>query len=1158
MKKLLTTFLLTCACSCAAIAAIGCDDSNSSATLPQLGDKRTVTFEEGVGFTPKSNALQDSNGKSFLYEGSMLSFSLELGAFYAGSPIAFVNDEAIVADAQGNYTYAVGDEDLTIRVEGIRKDVSNMQGSGTMEDAWVVSRPVDLLKIAEEVNKGNTSYTQGAYVLANDIDCKGEELEIIGDYSTSEAVFSGSFACSSNSETGEIERHTISNFKINSNDSPYVGLFGAVFASALDGSAQFYGIRISDFEIVADQSEIQGDSQALFCGSLIGYSVGANLFLCDATNGDIYVNADDMYFAFTGGLIGYQQGFYDATYGMTYPTEIAYSVVDTNVTVIDGVALYAGGIVGYMATTYPYGATAFIHNSYSLGNVSGGLRTGGIAGGMGQYTSVSNCYASGNISAVSYQSKDSAMIETEDYCHAYAGGLIGYADNDSILHDAFYAGKTVSASAASAPASKYTHTDRLVGGGDEAATLSVDSKKYVVLNCLENVDLSDVNLLNDKLGWEKYDWVFAADQLPEIFYDSPTDVIQLQLKVIYTLPNGEEVEVNGSSSWEETFFDSSTQSNSYSPIGSFVMGESGTSIIAQSHTTNDGLLSFGYFFDKACTQPVPASYVLTKDVTLYVGFSQALEGTYYMENENRSLALTFQKDGTVTYTDGASETKSTYTYDGKTILLQNVRLARYYQGEIVIDELDTTVFQDANFDLNRYSFLNFAGKLENGRIELWDGNFFTEAAPLVYTTSTPVSSTHDIFKGIWVANANVDKTYTFDGNGSFTYRYVSYERSGSSVMTHEIEKYSGKYTLSADETSIKFTCNGQSYTAKFNADGFLTVGKNSDTPEIFYANHSLVGSWKGSSYQLNLLGIRQNGIGNAEYVDTDGYVTNFYYELSETDGYIALYYPELDANGNELLSKESFFGYAYFNEATNSLRFVLPSGDSTANNLTYIEEDLRLYDSFYGDWVSSYSDFKGASLHFNGMGLYNGLLTITLSDGQTETVSYSLNGSAEGIVGEFAFDNIYKLRYDEVKNEIIILSKNSTLKHEDILGGYDFVDLDGNKYDFDGRSTLGNGTLTVGTTKYYYKTNGDSFKVTNLSGTTVGSIEKKDNHYLLTLNGVETELYVSNKFMGDWAISSQYALLKIGPTDLNGKIKANRAGSRCPSGRSAHHGCHAR
>ncbi len=1145
MKKLLTTFLLACACGCAAIAAIGCESpsSGSSAVIPQLGDKRTITFEKGVGFTPKSNAIQDNDGTSFLYEGSMLSFSLELGAFYAGAPIAYVNDEAIVADAQGNYTYAVQDEDLTIRVEGIRKDVSNMAGSGTMEDAWVVTRPIDLLKIAEEVNKGNASYTQGAYVLANDIDCKGEELEIIGDYSTQDSVFSGSFACASNPETGEIERHTISNFKINSNDKPYVGLFGAVFASAAEGSAQFYGIRLADFEIVADQSEIKGDSQALFCGSLVAYGVGVRMFLCDAVNGDLFVNADDMYFAFTGGLIGYQQGFYDATYGMTYPTEIAYSVVDTNVTVTDGVALYAGGIAGYMATTYPYGATASIHNSYSLGNVSGGLRSGGIVGGMGQYTSASNCYASGNISAVSYQSKDSAMIDTEDYCHAYAGGLVGHAENDSILHDAFYGGKIVSASTKSKPEDVYAHTSRLVAGGDEAATISVDSKKYVVLNCLENVNLSDVNQIPDELGWKNYDWVFTADKLPEIFYGSPSETIQLNIKVIYTLPNGEEVEVNGNTFWEEKFFDSSTQSNSYSPLGSFVIGNSNEPIIAQTHTTAEGLLSFGYFFDKACTQPVPAAYIPTKNITLYVGFHQALEGTYYMENDDRALSLTFHKDGTVTYTDGATQAKAIYSYDGNTVVIQKARLARYYQGEIVIDELDTTTFQDPNFDLNRYSFFNFAGKLEEGKIKLWDGNFFTEEAPLVYTTNAPTASTDDAFTGTWVANANVNKTYTFDGKGNWTYLYLSYEHIGTATMTHEIEKLSGTYTLSADKTSIQFTRGGQSYTAKFNGDGYLEVGKTSGgIAEVFYANYSFVGNWKGSSYQLNLFGIRENGIGDAEYVDEEGYVTNFYYEWSETDGYVALYYPELDKDGKELLSKESLFGYAYFNAKTNSLHLVLPSNESNANNTTYIEEELRLYDSFYGDWISSHSDFQGASLHFNGMGLYNGLLTITFADGSTEEVSYTLNGSAEGTIGEFAYKNIYKLHYDEVTNKIVILSKNSNLVHEDELGVHDFVDIDGNRYDFDGRSPLGKGTLTIGNAKYYYKANGKAFQVTNLNGTVVGSVEKTDSHYLLTLQGKKTELYVSNKFMGDWAISSQYQLLKIGPTDLNGKIKANYKG----------------
>ncbi len=1145
MKKLLTTFLLVCACGCAT-AAVGCGEtssSDSSVSTPQFGEKRTVTFEEGVGFTPKSNALKDKDGNTYLFEGNMLSFSLELGAFYAGSPIAYVNDEAIVADAQGNYTYVIGDEDVTIRVDGIRKDVSNMAGSGTMEDAFVVTKPIDLLKIAEEVNKGNTTYSQGAYVLAADIDCKGEELDIIGDYSTSDAVFSGAFSCNSNPETGEIERHTISNFKINSSDSPYVGLFGAVFATPSEGSAQFYGIRIEDFEIVADHTDIKGDSQALFAGGLIGYGVGARLFLCDAVDGDIYVRADDMYFAFTGGLMGYQQGYYDTTYGMTYPTEIAYAVVDTNVTVIDGVALYAGGITGYTATNYPYGATASIHNSYSHGNISGALRTGGIVGGLGQYTSASNCYASGNISAASYQLSDSPMINTTDYCHAYAGGLVGHAENDSVLHDAFYSGKVVSATAASNPSKDYIHVGRLVGGGDKAATISVDSKEYVVLNCLENVDLSDTEQLTNELGWQNYDWVFTADKLPEIFYGSPSDVIQLKIKVIYTLPGGEEIEVNGSTSWEETYFDSSTSSNSYSPIGSFVMGESSVAIIAQTHIASNGYLSYGYFFDKECTKPVPASYVPTKNITLYVGFNEPIEGTYYLENDERNLSISFEKDGTVTYSDGATVAETTYTYDGKTILVQNARLARYYQGEIIIDEADTTSFQDPNFDLNRYSFLNFAAKVEGEQIKLWDGNYFTEESPLVYKSGSPSTSTLDIFKGEWVANANVDKIYSFDGNGKWTYRYLSHEKNGMAITTHEIEKYSGEYTLSDDGNSIRFNKDGKNYTAQFNADGFLEVSISSnDVSEIFYAKNSYVGNWKGSNYQLNLLGIRQNGIGDAEHIDEEGYVTKFYYELSETEDYVALYYPELDKNGNAILSKDTLFGYAYYSQTYSALRFVLPSGSASANTPSHVEETLMLYDVFYGDWVSSHADFKGASLHFDGMGLYNGKLTITYANGDTEVVSYSLNGSNEGTVGKFSLKNVYELRYDEVSGQITIIAENSYLMHEDELGGLDLVDINNKKYDFDGRSPLGKGTLTVDNVTYSYKASEDGYQILNGSGISVGSVVKTKTHYLLTLNGEETELFVSNKFMGDWAISSQYQLLKIGPTNLEGKIKANYKG----------------
>ena len=187
-KKLLTTMLLALSCGCA-IAGFACNKGDGSLA----GTDFSVSFVDGAGYSFDGEGyqafLQDDDKK--LAYGDTLSFEVEVGAFYTGTPIVYCN-ETPLQPILGVYTATVSG-DTVIRVEGVRKDVSNMQGSGSYEDAFVVTKPIDLLYIAEQVNKGVSQYVNGSYILANDIDCKGEELQVIGNHQTDKAYFAGCF-----------------------------------------------------------------------------------------------------------------------------------------------------------------------------------------------------------------------------------------------------------------------------------------------------------------------------------------------------------------------------------------------------------------------------------------------------------------------------------------------------------------------------------------------------------------------------------------------------------------------------------------------------------------------------------------------------------------------------------------------------------------------------------------------------------------------------------------------------------------------------------------------------------------------------------------------------------------------------------------------------
>lgn len=1132
MKKILIAFLFSLSCVCA-LTATACKDneeSSSSNNPPPAEGAHSVLFTEGEGYTFETDVASGS-----VSHDDTISFTVDVSVFYTGYPVVYVNETAIAPDKDGVYSVTVT-EDVVISLTGIQKAVSNMAGTGSMEDAFVVTSPIDLIYIAEQVNKGVEAYTKGAYVLANDIDCGGEELQVIGDFSTENSYFSGCFSCLTDSQTGEMNRYTISNFVIDTDDTNYVGLFGTVYADAnVTSSGLFYGICLDNFTINATVLDgASADGNTVVAGGLIGYGVGANVYLCDATNGEINIYGDSSYFSFAGGLVGYQQGFYASYYDSYFPSEIVYSMADVDVRILSGTALYAGGITGYLSTDVAAGATAFIHNSYATGNVSGALRSGGIAGGLGQYTSVSNCYAIGDISAVAKQSPD--FLTDAQYAQAYAGGIVGFAENDSIASDCFFDG---SVSATSAYGSAYT--DHAIAGGDAKGIVSATGAKYTVYNCITDVDLSSLSYFEEKLGWGDYDWVFSKENYPTINYETSEGTISAAITAHFVAPDGETILVGEDTFYYIEYFNTGMSStNMYAPMGNYILNG-----LDYYFEATNGYLSFGYFFDEACTKPVPFAFVPQKTLDLYIGFADPtpIVGTYYIENEKgETLSIHLDNKGIVTYSDGATSQKTYYQYDGENLLIEDARLARYYMGEVIVDDSNSNVIQDPAFDMSRYGYYDFLGKVENGTLTLYDGVYFTAETPLVAKTeiTSPVSP-YDIYKGVWTKSATVNKFYTFDGLGNWTYSYKQYVRDGYSYVTNNVESASGAYTVQADG-SLAFTHNGVSYTASFNSDGFLEILGNGKT-QIFYAENSYVGTWTVNNVTFELFGITNKGYGKATVTYGDGYVYDLIYEASETDGYIVLYWADAT------YVKGNLFGYYTYNVALNTLYATIVDPESATTG--YMQTNLYVTDDYNGEWVSNSPVFLHADFSFNGNGLYSflygytdmeGVLTITIDNVSTE-VTYTLESTQKGT---FAYEGIlYTMTYNEDDNTITLTAsgETSSLERKDVLAGQEFIDANGNTYTFNGKSNLSiGGVLTVNeTTTYVYKTAENGWTVYS-GANEVGTLVLDKNHYDLMIDGVLAELYLTNQFMGEWAIGGAVELFVIGPTDLDGNVSATYKG----------------
>lgn len=1184
MKKLLIAFLLSLSCACA-ITAAGCgkkteesssSSSSSSVVRPESSEPLetySVAFENGEGYTFLCDA--DENGS--VPEGETLTFSVDVGAFYTGSPVVFVNDTPIAPNGEGVYNITMS-EDITIRAEGIRKDVSNMAGTGSMEDAFIVTKPIDLLYIAQQVNNGVQAYVNGAYILKNDIDCKGEALEVIGDYRTESAYFAGCFSCYTNTETNETERHKISNFTITTDNTNYVGLFGAVMVDmSVTSSGLFYGIQLENFTINASiDNPTDPANLTIACGGLVGYGIGSKALLCDAINGEINLYSDEAYFSYAGGLYGYQQGLYAQEYDAYYPSEIAYCAVDVDVNTLKGATLYTGGISGYLITNYPF-APAYIHNSYATGDVSGAMRAGGVAGGLGQYTSVSNCYSAGEIVAKSSQSITMAGEDGLEYCYAAAGGIVGFAENDTIVNDSLFLGKTYSYAV---EGKDYEVTAPDIAYGYEAGTSLASSAKYVSFNNYQAEDASKIVDLAKKLDWRDYNWILQNGKYPTINYE-PTDVATttvLTRKYIGKNKEGKKViiKVNGSSELTLDYLNSAE--DSYVTIGeSFATGS-----LDFYYQADNGYLSYGYYLDKDCTQKMPYSYLATGDVTLYVAFADPTpilgEYTVTPEHSDKPITLKFDKNGKVTYTDGADTRTTNYLYDGKNIIIEAARLTRYYTEPIVLDTTDTE--SDPYFDINRYSFYDFMVQINGDSLELYDNVYFTKDNPLIasknalrgsyyaedkeytfygfngtlcennttpknfsyivngnYITLTFEDGTrkilnkstlkeYDQFKGLWQKSATINKNFLFDGKGNWSYSYSGYERSlYGTAKEIFLDKQSGTYEVSEDGSMLTLD-NG--YIVTLNSDGFMEVAGNGTT-QVYYRHGSYTGTWTSNGITITFNGLNAEGLGTGVADFSNGLSFPITYEWSETENYLVAF-----------TADTVIFGYFTYVLDYNMLNAVVYD-PMTA---TYIGNYFSVVDNYNGEWISNNKIFETVDFNGNGfaMDYYGNGGQIRINDKDVR-VNYTLKDST--LTGEFAYNGtLYTLTYDEDLKVVYISDGEEITEFErkDIFANTKFVDLNGNVFLFDGKSTLlSGGNFTVNKDKYSYRNVNGEYLV-YAEDVEVGSIVKNEKFYTLTIGETVYELYISNDLMGDWAINGEFALFSIGPTDLTGKVSATFKG----------------
>ncbi|MBO5327650.1 MAG: InlB B-repeat-containing protein [Clostridia bacterium] len=1132
----------------------------------EYGSAQTLTFTQGEGY---KYVFENEVGTSVAY-GATVEFAVELGAYKDGPITVKANDQELaVNQTSGKYSVTVT-EATTVTVSGVRDAVSSMTGSGTQDDPYVVAKPIDLKFIADKVNAGSASYVTAHYIMYNDIDFKGEEMEIIGDLRSDYAYFNGYFNGNS---------YALKNFVINAENKSYVGVFGCVMANPYDASlGTLYALRLTDYEINASVTQ----DINIFCGSYIGYAQGANVHLCIAEGGEINVDADDSYYAFVGGAIGVQESMYLEDYDANFISSVAYANIDVQVNANSGSIYAAGGISGavYAADA---NASTYITCSFSSGSVIGAMRSGGIVGLLGRWCSVSNSYSKSEISA---QSSWTDKTLGEENCYAYGGGLVGYAENDTSVADCFAVG---SVSAYGQAGDKYAVYGGIIGGKDAAYTATVSSEQAVENNCYyaeggvdqdNGINLKDGNFIVNNLKWGDHDWIIGSylDENGEtVILEYPTinygeSDVNLILTVNY---NGQTVGGQSSktllvggvhvtlASWMEN-----------GDLEEFVVADS-------------GLCSYGYFFDKECTRKVPAGFITTRNITVYVGFIDysAVEGTYYIQNDSttETLSVTLYDDGTFDYSDGSAITSSTYIYNGEFIVLKDCRFARYsnltltdattgdalsevlkhelYDFRADVTESGIIIYDGEDGDTNAYILksqplvasktqnvpygeyyvkgatsteyytfnsntvgycngVRFTYELVGTSIVINDGEKYGENSNGKITIGGVELKAYDEFQGTWEFSATVNKTFTFDGIDAWT----MYDATGKTAVED-----AGKYTID-NQGALNFTLTNGTKCVATVTDGYMQI-KMGEVAQTYYAENSFKGEWSNAENKISLKlnGISANGVGTGviDYLD----VTD--YEIT----YMVIGYNTIAA-----YSDGEIMGFFTFNGYGNRLvgEVYLASTAAITANVIFLS-----HDDYQGEWISEVDLFELIS--FNGFGSYTqtqngvkGLVTVGEDQVEYTLVNSTLNGS-------FTYEGVtYNIRYDEVNGTITLsYGENTvTLQRKDAMANTVLVAADGTTFSFDGYGELANGGKMVETSAsgtvntYTYKLSGSGENLVITYGDNK-TITVSGNKYVTSNND---QLLVKTLFSGQWAISNTYNTLSVAHMTIDGKMDGTYLG----------------
>ena len=278
-------------------------------------------------------------------------------------------------------------------------------GNGDADEPFKIDTPARLAKLAELVNDNDVAYISAHYIMTDNLD--------LSDYQSGDAWTpiginkTGNIHCFKGVFDGN--GYKITGLKVKK--AAYAGLFGKV----VEGTIKNLGVEYAEIECTESQTSYS------IAGIIVGEAgVGSIITNCWAT-GSVVTSPAGKISAFAGGIVGKIISY------TGYTCEISNCYAHVSIECTSDSYTYAGGIAAHasqyleISNCYSTGSVIAIgssfnanaggivgtimtgcklKNSYSLCEVSctntsatGAATVGGIAGGIGTSTTVSNCAA---------------------------------------------------------------------------------------------------------------------------------------------------------------------------------------------------------------------------------------------------------------------------------------------------------------------------------------------------------------------------------------------------------------------------------------------------------------------------------------------------------------------------------------------------------------------------------------------------------------------------------------------------------------------------------------------------------------------------------------------------------------------------------------------